>query len=38
MDWNESVVGFNGPKSNMEYVAQFTEKLMPQGIETAQKP
>jgi hypothetical protein len=38
MDWNESVVGFNGPKSNMEYVAQFTEKLMPDGIETAQKP
>ena len=38
MDWNETVVGFNGPKSNMEYVAQFTEKLMPAGVETAQKP
>jgi hypothetical protein len=37
MDWNETVVGFNGPKSNVEYVAEFTEKLMAEGVETAQK-
>ena len=38
MDWNETVVDFDGPKSNMEYVAQFTEKLVPESVETAQRP
>ncbi len=38
MDWDESVVGFNGPKSNMKYVARFTETLLPERIETATKP
>lgn len=38
MNWNETVIGFNGPKSNMKYLAQFTEKLVPHTIETAQKP
>jgi hypothetical protein len=35
MNWDESVVGFNGPKSHMKYVARFTEQLLPEKIATA---
>ena len=38
MDWDEVVIGFNGPKSNMKYRAQFTEKLLSDGVKTARKP
>ncbi len=27
LDWTESVIGFNGPSSNMKYLARFTETL-----------
>ena len=27
LDWDETVIGFNGPGSNMKYLARFTEKL-----------
>jgi hypothetical protein len=27
LDWTENVIGFNGPESNMKYLARFTEKL-----------
>ena len=29
MDWDENVVGFNGVESNMQYLARFTEELLP---------
>ena len=35
LDWNEVVVGFNGPESNMSYLARMTESLV---TETAAKP
>lgn len=35
LDWNEVVVGFNGPESNLSYLARMTETLM---TETASKP
>jgi hypothetical protein len=35
LDWNEVVVGFNGPESNMSYLARMTESLI---TETAAKP
>ena len=38
MDWNESVAGFNGPKSNMKYVAEFSETLLPDAVETVKAP
>ena len=38
MDWNESVAGFNGPKSNMKYMAEFSETLLPDTLETAKRP
>ena len=28
LDWTESVIGFNGPDSNMKYLARFTERLL----------
>lgn len=28
LDWNETVVGFNGPESNMAYLARMTETLV----------
>jgi len=34
---NESVVNFNGPASNMQYLARFHEKLLPPGGRTAAK-
>lgn len=27
LDWNEHVIGFDGPASNMKYLAKFTEQL-----------
>jgi hypothetical protein len=27
LDWDEHVIGFSGPESNMKYLARFTEKL-----------
>lgn len=35
--WDESVVGFSGPDSNMKYVARFTERLVPEQPETARR-
>ncbi len=29
LDWDEQVIGFNGPNSNMKYLARFTESLVP---------
>jgi hypothetical protein len=29
LEWDETVVGFNGPKSNMEYLGRITETLVP---------
>ena len=34
MDWDETVVGFNGPDSNMQYLARFTEDLLADGDST----
>ena len=28
MDWDETVVSFSGPESQMDYVAEFTEELI----------
>ena len=28
LDWDENVIGFNGPGSNMKYLARFTETLI----------
>lgn len=28
LDWDENVIGFNGPASNMKYLARFTESLV----------
>ena len=36
LDWTENVIGFNGPESNMKYLARFTEKLA--DNRTASKP
>ena len=36
--WDETVVGFQGANSMMEYRARMTETLKPQGVRTAQKP
>lgn len=38
INWNESVLGFNGADSNMRYEAQFSEELLPAEAETARKP
>ena len=35
MDWDETVIGFNGPSSNMKYLAKFTEQLL--DTQTASK-
>lgn len=36
LDWDETVIGFNGPASNMKYLARFTEKLLTE--KTASQP
>ena len=38
LEWDEIVIGFNGPDSNMKYRARFIEKLEPKITRTAQKP
>jgi hypothetical protein len=38
MQWNESVADFGGPKSHMKYVAEFSETLLPDDMETARRP
>lgn len=38
LDWSETVIGFNGPDSNMKYLARFTEKLKSADAQTARKP
>ena len=35
LDWDENVLGFNGPDSNMKYLARFTEKLQSPPTKTA---
>lgn len=35
LNWDETVIGFNGPASNMKYLAKFTEDLV--DTQTAQK-
>jgi len=35
LDWDESVVGFNGPESSMKYLARFTESLVANETATA---
>jgi hypothetical protein len=37
MNWDETVVGFNGADSMMKYLARFTEELLP-ATPTASKP
>ena len=37
LDWDETVIGFNGAASNMKYLARFTEKLLPEAVKTAKK-
>ncbi|MCA9266278.1 MAG: hypothetical protein KDA60_20600 [Planctomycetales bacterium] len=37
LEWNEVVVGFNGPESNMSYVASMTERLVTETPQTARK-
>lgn len=37
MDWDETVVGFNGADSLMKYLARFTEELLPPEARTAEK-
>jgi len=37
MDWDETVVGFNGADSLMKYLARFTEELLPPKSQTAGK-
>jgi hypothetical protein len=37
IDWDETVVGFNGPDSLMKYLARFTEELQSTPV-TAQQP
>ena len=37
LDWDEDVVGFNGPQSNMEYLARHTEELTDEP-KVAQRP
>lgn len=38
MDLDESVVGFSGPNSHMQYLARFTEEPVETGEQTAVKP
>lgn len=38
LDWDETVVGFNGPNSVMEYRSRMTEKLVDDVQRTAKKP
>jgi len=35
MDWDETVVGFNGADSMLKYLARFTEELLPSKTSTA---
>jgi hypothetical protein len=37
MDLNEQVIGFNGPNSNMQYLARFTEEPI-ENVDLAAKP
>ena len=37
MDWDETVVGFNGSESMMKYLARFTEELLPETTKTASR-
>lgn len=36
LDWDETVIGFNGPDSLMKYLARFTEELLPAEAQSAQ--
>ncbi len=38
MNWDETVVGFNGADSMMKYLARFTEELLPAAEAVARKP
>lgn len=38
LDWDETVIGFQGPNSLMEYRARMTEQLIPGAPRTAQRP
>jgi len=38
MDWDETVVGFNGADSLMKYLARFTEDLLPADGEASDAP
>ena len=38
LDWDETVVGFQGPNSLMEYRARFTERLVDEVVRTAKLP
>ena len=37
LDWDETVIGFNGADSLMKYLARFTEELLPAEARTAQR-
>ena len=38
LDWDETVVGFQGPNSMMEYRAKMTETLIPETERSAKRP
>jgi hypothetical protein len=38
LDWDETVVGFNGADSLMKYLARFTEEILPAAERSASRP
>jgi hypothetical protein len=38
LDWDETVVGFSGPNSLMEYRARMTEQMLDAVQRTAKRP
>ncbi len=37
LEWDQTVVGFNGPESSMTYVARLTESLAPAKVARASR-
>lgn len=37
LDWNDTVLGFDGPESSMSYIARFTEEILSSEPRTANK-
>jgi hypothetical protein len=38
LNWDETVIGFQGPNSLMEYRARMSERLVDNVVRTAQRP